>query len=62
MIIAVIDTTLAVAKRKPEKNVQDSNPWTVVILVISMQIKTGNTLGVGGGGTAIYGPYRYLLL
>ena len=62
MIIAVIDTTLAVAKRKPEKNVQDSNPWTVVILVISMQIKAGNTLGARGGGTAIYGPYRYLLL
>ena len=59
MIIAVIDTTLAVAKRKPEKNVQ--NPWTVVILVISMQIKAGNTLGAGDG-TAIYGPHRYLLL
>ena len=26
MIIAVIDATLAVAKRKPEKNVRDSNP------------------------------------
>ena len=60
MIIAVIDTTLAVAKRKPEKNVQ--NPWTVVILVISMQIKAGNTLGAGDGGTAMYGPHRYLLL
>ena len=26
MIITVIDVTLAVAKRKPEKNVQDLNP------------------------------------
>ena len=26
MIIAVIDATLAAAKRKPEKNEQDSNP------------------------------------
>ena len=33
-----------------------------MILVISTQIKAGNTLGAGGGGTFIYGPYRYLLL
>ena len=31
-------------------------------VMISMWIKTGNTLGAGDGGIAIYGPYRYLLL
>ena len=49
MIIAVIDATLAVAKRKPKKKCTGFEPLTVMILVISMRIKAGNTMGAGGG-------------
>ena len=60
-------------EKKACKKCTGFEPLTVMILVISvwvkphavmisMWIKAGNTLRAWGGGTAIYGPYRYLLL